>query len=311
MHSVNVVSSERWTPEQQVYELTRRFEIVDSLMEIDKSNFCFCPNPADIIIASPPKNGTTWMIHICHQIRMHGAEPDFEDQLEVFGWIEASEKVLGVDPAARPQPAKPRIFNTHLLYPSVPLGGRRIYCFRDQKDATISAYHFSNTLISLKGRVSLEVFAKFWINSVTRNLKDLLIWWEHRHDEDLLLLFFDDLKEDHAGCVRRIAKYMGVDCDEDTIARVVHTTSHAEMSKIGSKFRAQRTANTIAEKLGEPMPTVSVDRVRKGGGRSGDGHQLPPEVIEHIDQLWREIVTSKLGFENLKEMRKEWKRERI
>ena len=138
MHSDTIVSSERWTPEQQVYGLTRRFEIVDSLMKIDKSNFR--PNPDDIIVAIPPKNGTTWMIHICHQIRMHGAEPDFDEQSEVFSWIEVTEKVLGVDPAVRPQPAKPRIFNTHLFYPSVPLGG---HCFRDQKDATISAYHFS------------------------------------------------------------------------------------------------------------------------------------------------------------------------
>ena len=137
----NIVSSEEWTPEQQVQELTTRFEMVDSLMKFDRSNFS--PNPDDIVIAIPPKNGTTWMIHICHQIRMHGAEPDFDEQSQVFTWprMEAPKRVLGVDPAARPQP-KPLIFNTHLFYPSVPLGGRKIYCFRDQKDATISAYHF-------------------------------------------------------------------------------------------------------------------------------------------------------------------------
>ena len=47
----------------------------------------------------------------------------------------------------------------------------------------------------------------------------------------MLLLFFNDLNEDHAGCVHRIVRFMSVALamDEDTIARVVHTTTHAEM----------------------------------------------------------------------------------
>ena len=67
-------------------------------------------------------------------------------------------------------------------------------------------------------------------------LNGLLVWWEHRHDDDVLFLFFDDLKEDHAGCVRRIAKFTGIDCDEALLARVVHTTTHAEMVQHHSKF---------------------------------------------------------------------------
>jgi hypothetical protein len=105
-----------------------------------------------------------------------------------------------------------------------------MFCFRDQKDVVISAYRFLDSHLSLKGRVSLPIFAGVWIQSVEHRLKDLLMWWEHCHDDDLLLLFFNDLKEDHAGCMRRIAKFMDVDCNEDVIARVVHTTTHSEMS---------------------------------------------------------------------------------
>ena len=63
----------------------------------------------------------------------------------------------------------------------------------------------------------------------------------------MLLLFYDDLKEDHIECVRRIAKFMGVDCDEETIARVVHTTTHAEMVKHHSKFDNQGQILMIAK----------------------------------------------------------------
>ena len=307
---LNTVSDKEWTPEQQVQELTKRFEVIYSFMKFEKSSFS--PNPDDVILAVPPKNGATWMLHICHQIRMGGAEPDFDDQAQVMTWMEASKTLLGyANPADRPQPAKPMLFLTHLPYSDIPLGGRRICCFRDQKDAIISAYHFLNSLLCLRGRVSLSIFANLWTRATELRLKDLLTWWEHRHDDNLLLVFFDDLKEDHAGCVRRIAKHMGVDCDEDTIARVVHTTSHAEMSKIGSKFSSRQLAQIIADKLGESMTPESeyVSRVRKGGGRSGDGQKLPPEIIAYVDQLWQEIVTPKLGFKDLKEMREARKKE--
>jgi prolyl-tRNA editing enzyme YbaK/EbsC (Cys-tRNA(Pro) deacylase) len=125
----------------------------------------------------------------------------------------------------------------------------------------------------------------------------------------MLLLFFDDLKEDHAGTVRRIAKFMRVELDDDTVARVVHTTSHTEMSRIASKFDARKIALTLSEKIGEE-PGEIVGRVRKNGGKSGEGKQkLPVEVQERIDQMWKEIVTSKLGFQNLKEMRQAWTKE--
>ena len=305
-----LASCEVWTPEQQKQELTRRLEVIRGDMSLGIS---FKPDPDDVIAAIPAKSGTTWMLHICHQIRMQGKEPDFDNQVEVVTWLEATKNLLDIDPADKPQPAKPRIFLTHLPYEFVPMGGRRLYCCRDQKDSLISAYYFLNSLLLLKGRIALPIFADIWMQAVEYRLKDLLIWWEHRHDNDLLLVFFDDLKEDHAGCVRRIAKHIGVDCDEDVIARVVHTTSHAEMSRLSSKFTNQKYQEIIAERVGEtilPEDKV-VSRVRKGGGKSGDGQQLPLEIQQRIDQLWKDIVTAKLGFQDLNEMREAWKKEQI
>ena len=150
------------------------------------------------------------------------------------------------------------------------------------------------------------------LEKVELHLKDLLVWWEHRHDSDSLLLFFDNLKEDHEGCVRRIAKFMGVKCDEDVIARVVHTTTHTEMARHHSKFGVHRFATAVAEKLGESPPPEgeSVSRVCRDGGKSGEGKQkLPVEAQQQIDQMWQEIVTAKLGFKDLNEMREAWKKE--
>ena len=171
-------------------------------------------------------------------------------------------------------------------------------------------------LLILRGRVSRLTSTNTMMKSgnyehgdVAMVLNGLLVWWEHRHDDDVLFLFFDDLREDHAGCVRQIAKSTGIDCDEALLARVVHTTTHAEMVRHHSKFDAHNLAMMLAKKFGEEPPTEFSGRVRKDGGKSGDGQKLPPEVRQYIKEKWKEIVTAKLGFQNLKEMREAWHKE--
>ena len=304
--------SEAWTPEQQMQELKRRMGVMMS-MTASMEKPSFKPRPDDVIVVIPPKHGTTWLLHVCHQIRMKGQEPDFEDQLDVVGWIEANEKLIGRNTLLQDQPASPRVFVSHLAYSLVPEGGKKIFSFRDPKDVVISAYHFIDSALAFKGRIPLPMFAQAFLQQIEKHLNDLLVWWEHRNDDNLLLLFFDDLKEDHAGSVRRIAKHMGVDCSEDEVALVVHTTSHAEMSRHAAKFNTRKFVSNLKEMIGEePVPESEfVGRVRKDGGVSGQGkQQLPPVIQQRIDQMWQAIVTSKLGFQNLQEMREAFQKER-
>ena len=290
-------------------ELQRRLRVFPNPEE----KISFTPRPSDVIVATTPKSGTTWLLHICHQLRTGGAEPDFKAQTDVLARLEKSRANLNIDAQTMPQPAEPRVFFSHLLYSAVPKGGKIIYCYRDRKDVLVSSYFFLDTHLSLKGRVSLPVFAKVRLTTggvaVKKRLQDLLLWWEHRHDDDVLLLFFDDLKEDHAGCVHRIAKFIGIDCDEKVLARVVHTTTHAEMSRHHSKFDSYGQALLFAKEIGDEPPAEHTGRVRKDGGKSGDGENLPPEVQQYIEEQWREVMTAKLGFRNLKEMREAWHKE--
>lgn len=69
-------------------ELKRRAGAIASSL-VEKPSFQ--PNPDDMIVAIPPKNGTTWVLHTCHQIRMQGQEPNFDDQNDVIGLIELLE----------------------------------------------------------------------------------------------------------------------------------------------------------------------------------------------------------------------------
>ena len=304
----DLVHLDEWTPEQQVLALKYRFTFV-----MEQQPFSFSPLPSDVFIAVPGKSGTTWISHICHQLRTNGAEPDFEDQDQVVIWMEKGVQWFGLDPNTTKQPAEPRLFKTHLPYPAIPAGGKMIYCFRDHKDVMVSAYHFMDTIIALRGRVALPVFAQALVkqDALVKLLEDLLVWWNHRHDDNVLLLFFDDLKADHAGCVRKIAKFIGIECSEELLERVVRTTTHAEMACHSDKFASAAIAAMHLEQLKERPPDKIVGKVRRDGGRSGDGKGLPDEVQRYLEEKWSEVVTAKLGFKDLKEMREAWQKEQV
>ena len=75
----------------------------------------------------------------------------------------------------------------YLQYPFIPKGGKIIYYVREQKNMLV---HFFDTLLSLKERVTFPNLAQVVIYYVYRaNLNDLLLWWEHCHDNDILLVF--------------------------------------------------------------------------------------------------------------------------
>lgn len=312
----SIISSNVWTPEQQLQELTRRLDIFDS---IQKSWVAmtpkFNPCPDDVICVVPPKSGTTWLTHICHQIRMKGAEPDFDEQTKVVYWLDANKKKYGIDPDDVVQPAKPRLFVSNFTsYDKVPKSRRMIYVFRDAMDALYSEYRMRDSLFMLRGRVSFGVYAKLILDrgKVRQKFEDLVIWWGKRHQEDVLFLFYDDFKENHKGSVRRIAKFIRIDCDEEIIERVIRTTTHSEMSKHASKFDSVfHMPSLISQFHEEPRDGENkVGRVRKDGGKSGDGSKnLPFDIQEQINQLWKEIVTTTLGFKDLNEMRQACLRE--
>ena len=210
------------------------------------------------------------------------------------------------------QPAAPRIFATHKAHGLVPRGGKIIVCFRDPIDVIYSAILFLDSQMLLKGRVAMPLLCMSVIDKWKVFYPSLLYWWEHRNDEDVLLLFFDDLKEDHSGSVRRIAKFIGVDCSEEEIGRVVHTTTHAEMVRHYSRFDNHNFVRALSNIIGDVPQSEVVGRIRKGGGKSGEGGEfLPQEFKQEIIKLWQEFVETKLGFKDMNEMRLAWKKEKL
>ncbi|WP_437677747.1 sulfotransferase domain-containing protein [Sorangium sp. So ce131] len=259
----------------------------------------FQPRSTDVLIATFPKCGTTWMQQIVHGLRARGSM-DFEEISLVIPFIEVSP-LLGIDLDA-PQPAEPRAYKTHLPWTHVPKGGKYIYVMRDPADTLVSFYHFMSGVLFEPGAVDIEAFSVetfFKHTSFGRYWDHLRSWWEQRRRDDVLFLCFEDMKRDHEAVVRRVAAFMGIQADEELIALATRQSTFEFMRARDSQFDDHPTTAAISRAMG--MPPARTTKVR--AGRVGDGAGLPSSVRVALDDAWKSCIEAPLGIRSYEELR--------
>ena len=185
----------------------------------------FQPHNQDIILASYPKSGTTWLKALLFSIvnrtrytpsntplltsNPHQLLPFFEFTL----YADAKAPDLT---AATP----PRMFSTHIPYASLPESiksseCRIIYICRNPLDVIVSFWHFATrdhpergSLWTMESYIDKfcegeQGFGPFWDH--------VLGYWKEslKNPEKLLFLKYEDMKEDTLVQVKRIAEFIG------------------------------------------------------------------------------------------------------
>lgn len=263
----------------------------------------------DVFVTTYPKCGTTWMCQICHQLRRPG-HMDFEEIFEVVPWdILALD--CGVDLEAD-QVGQLRVFKSHEKAADIAKGARYIHVCRDPEDAFISFYRFLPAFDGLEpGKVSIEEFAEaiFGGLSASGGIWDFFAeWWERRQDPNVLWVCFEDLKSDLPGEIARVAKFMGIKCDDALLATVTEKSSFKFMESRQSQFDEHIVFGKVRDQMGIPKDyvfgDVSVSKVRSGGGAVGEGKGIPPRVLEMLRQRWKTGIEDKIGFKSYDALRK-------
>lgn len=267
----------------------------------------FVVRPDDVLIASYPKCGTTWLQQIVHGLRSGGAM-DFEEISLVVPWIETAP-MLGIDLNAPQQPT-PRAFKTHLTRDRLPPGGRKLFIVRDPKDALVSAYRFMRGVMFEPDAVDIAAFADAYFlreSPAGRYWDHLRGWWPARVHEDVLFLCYEDLREDLRGAVARIAAFCGIDADAARIDLATHQAGFDFMRAHARQFDDQPTLTAFMDLL--RLPPARATKVR--AGRAGDGDlELPPAVLKRLAQRWHEDIAEPLGLASYQALREALRRER-
>mmetsp|Transcript_22274 Transcript_22274/g.31036 ORF Transcript_22274/g.31036 Transcript_22274/m.31036 type:complete len:313 (-) Transcript_22274:227-1165(-) len=248
------------------YPARRRMrDVLRTIVPLWKSSYNFQdPSPpiqfkeSDVIVFAPPKCGTTWVTHMCHQIRTRGSQVTFQDQDNVVPWIErlGTPYLEGThfhhQPNA-PHVVEPRVFKSHLTWDQRPQGAqngsscssyKQIWVFRNCVDMMVSTSHFLPSLWGIDPPLQENEMCSFLLGAgdVESAFQSLASVWETRHnnnhhqEDTLLLLFYENIVRDHSGTVQSIANFMNIQLSETEMERIIEQTTKKEMLKYHNAF---------------------------------------------------------------------------
>ena len=273
----------------------------------------FKPRSTDIIVAGSQKCGTTWMQQIIHQLRT-GGDMEFSELTEVVPVLELALD-MKIDLYAD-QEAFPRCFKTHHAYERCAQGGKYIWCLREPCSTAYSYFNMAQGWFFQPGELSVEEFIRdIWLTQgkpaeiIDREgyFHHLASWWPHRDDANVLLLFFEDLKESYEHTVRKVAEFMNV-TSEDNIQAALERATFEYMKKHSDKFDQKTIKKHLNNQcgLGESAGKGH-SKIRSGTTIEGP-KMLSAEIRRKIQEKWEEVVTPVTGYSTYAEMKDARKR---
>jgi hypothetical protein len=218
----------------------------------------------DIVIASPPKSGTTWMQMICALLIFQN--PTLPGRLtDLSPWIDILTAPLTEVVATLDAQDHRRFIKTHTPLDGIPLDNRVTYiCVgRDPRDVAVSWDHhtananFDAVMAARAQAVGLDDLAEVlpggppppiddpverfwqWVDAdfspdgqptgLAGTVHTLQSFWDRRHLGNVALFHFSDLEADLAAEMRRLAGVLSIEVDEAKWPPLVAAATFANM----------------------------------------------------------------------------------
>ena len=276
--------------------------------------------PGDTIISVPAKSGTTWAMNIFHQLKT-GGDPDFKDIYLEVPWAEFKERPDQPEEELLERWEKmprPLAFKSHSCPGDAPGSFvqfredmKYVVVMRNPEEAIVSFQPFIDNhnqaeLIKLWGAPVQEMFAAMKKPTFDAWFKEVALpgmpglppipggmltmfffgfingWWPLRNKPNVLMLHFSQMKKDHEGSVRKIAKHLGFEPTAEQWPNILEYTSFKWMKANESKFE-------VPELLPFKL-LLSGAMVRKGasGKQAEDG--MTPEISAVISEWATKMV---------------------
>ncbi|XP_006658279.1 flavonol 3-sulfotransferase-like [Oryza brachyantha] len=187
----------------------------------------FAPRRGDVVLASPPKCGTTWLKALAFATMARRAHPPAADErrrrhpllrLNPHDCVPFMEKLFAAGLGSRMDALpSPRLMATHMHHSILPAsiagnpGGKIIYICRDPKDMLVSMWHFARRILP-----ELPFADVFELACEGRCLSGPI--WDHilgywnaskASPETVLFLRYEEMLRDPIDGVRRLARFVG------------------------------------------------------------------------------------------------------
>jgi aryl sulfotransferase len=231
------------------------------------------PRPDDIVIATYPKCGTTWMQRIVGMLVLASAEP--KPVMDLSLWPDARGRPVEQVLAAMEAQTHRRFLKAHLPYASLPVYDevRYIHVARDGRDACMS-YHnqvqnFNDGMLESLSAAGMadesiarpfpspmddpaDFFHRWMTEGVQEGVGDGLpapswfeferSWWDARDRDNVLLVHYADLSADLEGEMRRVAEFLGIGIEDGLWPKMVDAAGFESMRRDGDTIMGSMTA---------------------------------------------------------------------
>ncbi|XP_061480710.1 sulfotransferase 6B1-like [Rhineura floridana] len=198
----------------------------------------------DILIVAYPKCGTNWALKIVND--MIAAVPSSKDlpPPENFQMLEFGPPTKVQDMKNQPSP---RVYCTHLHYDNIPKSFienkvKMLVILRNPKDAAVSYYHFYNKNPVLPNASSWDdFFQKFMSGEVgwKSYFDHALAWDRHMDEENIMLITYEELKQNLYEGVKQIADFYELPLSDETLNAIADNTPFQAMSNKSQETHGQ------------------------------------------------------------------------
>ncbi|CAL9165729.1 unnamed protein product [Musa hybrid cultivar] len=192
----------------------------------------FKARATDVLVATIPKSGTTWMKALVFSTVNRGSCVDSRHALESYNpheyvpFLEHQIYTNNRVPDLSKLPP-PRLFATHIPFQSLPAsvtesGCRVVYVCRSPKDNFISLWHFNNRF---RTKANLEPWTlEKALDNFCKGLSLFGPYWDHvlsywkahlERPNKILFVKYEELQQDTVAQLKRLAEFLGRPFSED------------------------------------------------------------------------------------------------
>ncbi|XP_057792543.1 cytosolic sulfotransferase 17-like [Salvia miltiorrhiza] len=291
-----------WWGDDYLYQVGGFWLLPQFIQSIYRVVKHFKPIPSDIILASYPKTGTTWLkslvfsiIHRCSKHRLSTNHPH-----ELIPTLEVQVYATQTIPCINTDHQSSRIFSTHIPYQllSETLDSsecRVVYVTRNPKDTLVSTWHFVNKWDKARGDPwPLDVAIDKFCDGETPcgPYYDHVMGYKRlslERPKNVFFVTYEELRTNPITHVKKLAEFLGCpfegEDEEEQVQEVVNICSF----EVLSNYEVNKS---------EDSPTwfqLPYNSFFRKGNIGDHTNYLNDVTIERIDALTREKFHS-LGF---------------
>lgn len=257
---------------------------------IEQVKYRFPLRDDDVMVATYPKAGTTWVQEIVWLLMNNGdvtkARETLQDIRVPFLELDISKTPRFIDIVDKAE--SPRIFKTHLGFDffSEQLAMKKtkvVFGARNIKDTLVSFYHFyrmNDGYGNMTGPFNefFEIFREKKL--VYGDWFDYnLHYWNNRDKFNFFLVKYEDLHKDFYGTVKNLAKFLGKELSDEQFEAIAKHVSFAEMKE-----------NKMVNKTIYPSLQYKISPFMRKGTVGDWKNYLTEEQNEYIDKLYKEKI---------------------